>query len=287
VVRQSSPTVRNRELGRLLKDFREARNLTAAQVAKDVGLSQAAISRLETASRPSPRAGPPTVRALCSYYGLDASTTERLVQMAKEGSQPGWWQRYNLESPTATFLDLESAAVSIDTFEALVVPGLLQTKAYAKEVIEPLRLHFSAEQLARTVESRIERQRILTGESPPFYHAVIDEAVLHRTIGSRDVMREQLRHILGVASDLPGVAVQILPFSAGANPGLNGAFTAMTFAEDLMPTVIYAEGQLGQVFDDEPDEVKRVKEAFSGLVGLALDEERSLSVIDERIRALS
>lgn len=287
MVRRSSPTLRNRELGALLKGYREARGLTAVHVAKDVGLSAAAISRLETASRTSPRSGPPHVRALCSYYGLDAQTTERLVQLAKEGSQPGWWQRYNLESPTATYLDLESAAVSIETFEALVVPGLLQTKEYAKEVIEPTRLNFSADQLARTVESRFERQRVLTGESPLFFHAIIDEAVLHRLIGNRDIMREQLRHIKELAAELSNVTVQILPFSVGANPGLEGTFAVLGFAADLLPTVVYTEGQLGQIFDDEPDEVKRVQDAFSGLAGLALEPERSLSVIDERIRALS
>lgn len=280
--------MRNRELGALLKGYREARNLTAAQVAKDVGLSPAAISRLETASRTSPRSGPPHVRALCSYYGLNAQTTERLVQLAKEGSQPGWWQRYNLESPTATYLDLESAAVSIENFEASVVPGLLQTKTYAKDVIQPTRSHFSADQLAETVESRLQRQQILTAENPLLFHAVIDEAVLFRIIGNRDIMREQLHHILQLASGLPNVTVQILPFSAGANPGLDGTFSVLSFAEvDLLPAVIYTEGQLGQIFEDDPDEVKRVRHAFSALVGLALDPERSLSLIDERIRALT
>jgi transcriptional regulator with XRE-family HTH domain len=287
VVRRSSPTVRNRELGALLKGYREARDLTAVQVAKDVGLSAAAISRLETAARASPRSGPPNVRALCSYYGLDAQTTERLVQMAKDGSQPGWWQRYNLESPTATYLDLESAAVLVENFEATVVPGLLQTKDYAKEVIEPIRLYFTADQLAQTVESRLRRQQILMGENALIFHAVIDEAVLYRVIGSHDILREQLRHIVQIASDLHNVTVQILPFSAGANPGLDGTFVALSFAEDLLPGVIYTEGQLGQIFEDEPDEVRRVRDAFSGLVSLALDPDRSLSVIDERIRKLS
>jgi transcriptional regulator with XRE-family HTH domain len=287
VVQRSSPTLRNRELGALLKGYREARNLTAVQVADDVGLSASALSRLETASRPSPRSGPPNVRALCSYYGLDVQTTERLVQMAKDGSQPGWWQRYDLESPTATYLDLESAAISIETFEASLVPGLLQTRDYANEVIKQTRPDFPADQLAKTVESRIQRQQILTGENPLRFHAVIDEAVLPRIIGDRSTMRDQLRHIRQLASELPNVTVQILPFSAGANPGLDGTFSVLSFAESLQPPVIYAEGQLGQIFEDEPEQVKRVKRVFSGLVSLTLDKKRSLSVIDERIRTLS
>ncbi len=287
MTRRSSPTVRNRELGALLRRYREAKNLTAAQVAKDVGLSPAAISRLETASRASPRSGAPNVRALCSYYGLDDRTTERLVQLAREGSQPGWWQRYDLESPTATYLDLETAAVSIDNFEASVAPGLLQTHDYAREVIAPLRLHFSADQLAETVESRIQRQRILTGDSPLQFRAVIDETIVHRVVGSAAVLREQLIHIRQLATDLPHVSVQILPFSAGVNPGLDGPFSVLEFAEDLLPPVIYTEGQLGQIFEDEPEEVERIRRAFGTLTDLALDARRSLKLIDERIRDLS
>lgn len=287
MVRRSSPTVRSRELGALLKQLRESRNLTATQVAEDVGLSAAVISRLETAARTSPRSGPPNVRALCSYYHLDDQTTERLVRLAKEAAQPGWWQRYSLESPTATYLDLESAAVFIETFEALVVPGLLQTRNYADEVIRPVRTQFTAKQLQETTEARLARQQALTGEDPLRLHAVIDEAVLCRVFGDRDVMREQLRHIRQLAADLPNVTVQVLPFSASASPGVDGTFAILNFTEDFLPAVVYVEGQLGQLFEDEPDEVKRVKNAFSGLVSLALDPERSLMVVDERIRELS
>jgi transcriptional regulator with XRE-family HTH domain len=274
-------------LGLLLKGYREERNLTAAQVAKDVGLAAAVISRLENATRASPRSGPPHVRALCSYYGLDSHTTERLVQMAKEGAQPGWWQRYDLESPTATYLDLESAALSIDNFEISVVPGLLQTKEYAKEVIAPMRAHFPADQLRWRVESRMQRQLVLTGESPLLFHSVFDEGVLHRVVGGRDVTREQLHHIRTVATRLPNVTVQILPFSAGATPALDGAFAVLDFAEDLLPTVVYAEGQLGQIFEDIPGEVNRIKAIFANLVGLAADPDQSLKMIDARIRELS
>ncbi|MCO8274946.1 helix-turn-helix domain-containing protein [Actinoplanes sp. TRM 88003] len=279
--------MRNRELGALLRRYREDRNLTAVQVARDVGLSPAAISRLETAARSSPRSGAPNVRALCSYYGLDDRTTERLVQLAKEGSQPGWWQRYDLESPTATYLDLETAAVSIDNFEMAVAPGLLQTHDYAREVIAPLRRHFTADQLAETVESRIQRQRILTGENPPRFHAIIDETIVHRIVGGSAVLREQMLHIRQLATELPHVSVQILPFSAGVNPGLDGPFSVLDFAEDLLPPVIYTEGQLGQIFEDEPAEVTRIRRAFDALAGIALDPESSLRMIDERIRDLS
>ncbi|BCJ47430.1 transcriptional regulator [Actinoplanes ianthinogenes] len=286
--RRSSPTVRNRELGALLKSYREARGLTAVQVAGDVGLSAAAISRLETASRSSPRTGVTQVRALCGYYGLDAQTTERLVQLAREGSKPGLWQRYDLESPTATYLDLESAAVSIDDFETAVFPGLLQTTPYAEAVIGTLRLHLSEDKRAQAVESRLRRQQILTAaENPLVFHAVVDEGVLHRIVGDRDVMRQQLRHVRDLATGVPTVTFQVLPFSAGASQALDGPFAVLSFAEKLLPTVIYTEGQLGQVFEDDPEVVARMEHAFSELAGLALDAEQSLRKIDEHIRALS
>ncbi|MDR6318060.1 helix-turn-helix domain-containing protein [Actinoplanes couchii] len=278
--------MRNRELGALLKGFREAKGLTAAQVAKDVGLSPAVISRLETASRTSPRSGAANVRALCSFYGLDAPTTERLVQLAREGSQPGWWQRFDLEEPTATYLDLETAALSIDTFESWIAPGLLQTREYASEVIQLLRSHLSAEQLTETLESRIQRGRILTGENPLIFHPVIDESVLHRSVGTRRILRDQLIHLRKAAA-LPNVTVQVLPFSAGINDGTNGPFSIMNFAEELMPPVVHSEGQLGQLFEDDPRVVGRVRQAFTALTAAALTPEESLNLIDERIRALT
>jgi transcriptional regulator with XRE-family HTH domain len=288
VERRSSPTVRNRELGALLKSHREALDLTAVQVAKDVGLSAAAISRLETASRTSPRSGVTQVRALCGYYGLDAPTTERLVQLAREGSQPGLWQRYDLESPTATYLELESAAVSIDDFETTVFPGLMQTTSYAEEVVGSLRLHLSEEKRAQAVESRLRRQQILTAaDNPLVFHAVIDEGVLNRIVGDHEVMRRQLQHVKDLATEVSTITFQILPFSAGASRALDGPFAVLTFAERLLPTVIYAEGQLGQVFEDDPTVVARLEHAFSELTELALDPERSLRKIDEKIRALS
>lgn len=287
MARRSSPTVRNRELGALLKGYREARNLTAAQVAKESGLSAAVISRLENASRTSPRSGVPNVRALCNYYGLDPRTTERLVRLAREGSQPGWWQRYELESPTATYLDLETAALTIEEFELSIAPGLLQTYDYAKEVIAPSRPKFSADQLTETVESRIQRQRILTGENSLIFDAVMDETILHRVIGNQRILREQLVHIRRLAAELPNVTVRILPFSAGVNPGLDGSFSILSFAEDLLPPVVYTEGQLGQLFEDDAREVARVRQTFTDLTSAALDPEESLKLIDRTIGNLT
>lgn len=287
MVRRNSPTVRNRELGALLKGYREARNLSATQVASDLLISPATISRLETASRASPRSGPLLVRALCGYYALDPETTARLVQMAKEGSQPGWWQRYNLEPATATYLDLESAAASIENFETTFVPGLLQTMDYAKEVIQSMRPNFSADQLDRTVESRLARQQILTGDNPLSYHAVVDEAIFHRVVGNREVMRNQLQEIRRIASELHHVTIQVLPFSAGVSPGVDGPFAVLSFPEVVLPPVVYAEGQLGQVFNHDPDVAERARLVFSGLSSRALDPDQSLGVIDERIRSFS
>jgi transcriptional regulator with XRE-family HTH domain len=278
--------VRSRELGVLLRGFRERLGLTAAQAAAGAGLSPAVLSRIETAARAFPQSGLRNVRALASYYKLDARTTERLVALAKEAAEPGWWQRYDLESSTATYLGLESAASSIETFEAMVVPGLLQTKEYAREIIGPARADFTPEQLQEALDSRMARQEILSSENPLVLHAVIDEAVISRVFAGSDVMRAQLEHIRQVVNELSNVTVQVLPFSVAINPGSDGPFVIMNFTEEFLPGVVYAEGQLGQLFDDDPQQVERVKGVFMRLAGLALDPAQSLALIDKKIHEL-
>ncbi|WP_305789763.1 helix-turn-helix domain-containing protein [Symbioplanes lichenis] len=275
--RPSSPTARRSELGALLKRYREERGLTATEVAADVGVDVSTISRLENAQR-SPKEL--LVRALSNRYGLDAATTEDLVRMTREGRRRGWWERYDLETSTATLVGLESAATEIAGFETTVIPGLLQTEAYAKEVIRPVRLDFSADRLAQAVESRMGRQQILSGDSALHLHIVIDEAVLHRVVGDHDVMRDQLAH-LGAMAGRPNIRVQVLPFTAGASPGLDGSFSLLSFVGGgSLPPVVYTEGQLGQLFERRPEEVARCRQAFVLLTELALDPAQSIETID-------
>ena len=279
---RTSPTLLRRELGGLLRGYREERHLTAVAVAKATYIKPTQISRLETGQRPPQELH---VQVLCQFYGLDSQTTEQLMQMALEAREEGWWDSYDLEEPTEEYISLEAAASHIDNFEFTVIPGILQTRGYATEVVRPVRAAFSEERIAQTVESRLARQSILTGDSPVQYHAILDEGVLHRTIGGGRTMRDQLHHLIEV-SERPNVTVQVLPFSAGANPGLDGAFAVLHFTGDL-PSAAYTEGQLGQTFQYKPGEVERCLRAFRTLADLAADEETTRQIIRHQISAIT
>jgi transcriptional regulator with XRE-family HTH domain len=283
VGRRTSPTVRGRELGNLLRGYREAKGLTAVEVAAALEISPSQISRLETAQRQ------PVilyVRALCKFYELDDQVTARLVRIARESREEGWWQEYDLESPTATYLSLETAATSIRGFENYVVPGLLQTADYASAILEPLRSYLRKEKIAQTVDSRVARQQILTGDNAVQFHVIIDEAVLDHRVGGENVMVAQLETI-SRCSQLPNVTVQLLPRSVGAHPGMDGPFTVLSFAEEHMDSVVYTEGPLGQIFQDSSDEVSRRLSVFSTLSTLAANPELSYSMLQKRIEELS
>ena len=280
---RSSPSIRRRELGNLLRYYREARGLTATQAATELEVNPSLISRLENAQR---RPGIIYVRALCRLYDLDGPTTDHLVALTRQSQESGWWQRYDLESPTATYLSLESAARSISNFEVTVVPGLLQTPEYAAAVIKPVRSSFSNDQIGQRVESRIARQQILTGDTPVELHAIVDEGVLYRTLADPPMMAGQLRQLQKLSA-LPHVTLQILEFSAQPSPALDGGFTVMTFAEPSIAGVVYSEGQLGQAFQDKASEVARAERTFQAVAAVSADPEQSLTIIEDRIRAIS
>lgn len=270
-----NPTVRRRELGALLRRHRERLGLTAQQVAADLDVSPSQISRLETAQRMPQLL---LVRALCRRYGLDDESCDHLASLARAAREQGWWQPYDLESPIATYLSLESAAATVDAFECMVVPGILQTAEYAELIIRSVKPDYSPSQVSRMVEARIRRRQALSGDRGLTFHAVVDETVLSRSVGSSAVMRDQARSLLAFA-ERPNVTIQILPLSAGSSPALNGPFSLFGFAEEAMGPVVYTEGQLGEIFAESPAVVERARQLFGKLVELALSARRSVELI--------
>lgn len=281
MARPYSPTIPRLELGFRLRRHREALGLSSTQVAEAAYIDKAQLSRLENGQR---RAVVPYVEKLCRIYGLDPETTESLIDLAKAGQGQGWWQRYNVEAQTATYVSFESAADSVDEYHALVMPGLLQTPEYARTVVNALRPNFTDARVEQTVELRLARQQILTGDSPARIHAVIDESVLEKTLGRPEMMREQLKYLVE-AAQAKNITLQILRKDAGANPGLDGTFTLLNFTSGLEFSALYLEGQFGQIIQLEQEQVNRCRETFQVLAGLAADAAESSQIIKERIGA--
>src|SRR3989440_726380 len=234
VTTRASPTVRRRRLGLELRRLREAAGVTIDTVAERLECSSSKISRIETGHT---GATPRDVRDMLEVYGVSGAATEGLVQVAREARQKGWWHLYGTVL-TSAYVGLEAAASEIHAYEGQVVPGLLQTDNYAREMILKGRPDITQAELDRRVHVRMARQSLLTQDDPLRLWVVLDEAVFHRTVGGPTVMRRQLDHLAMVA-ELPNVTLQVLPFAAGAHAGMDGSFAILGYEDPADPDVVF------------------------------------------------
>ena len=272
--RGQGPTIRRRRLASELRRLREAADLTIDEVAEKLECSASKISRIETGHV---GVTPRDARDMLELYGQTGDEREALVQLAREARKPGWWQAYK-EVFTGTFVGLEADASSLRAFQALLVPGLLQTEPYARAVIRAMRPDADESDIQRRVDARTARQQLLTDPNPPEYWAVIDEAVLHRVVGGPEVMAHQADRLLAVAQ-LPHVTIQVVPFGAGAHPGMEGPFLILGFPEQADPDVVYVDSTSGGFFLELPPDVRRYILMFDHLRATALKPDDSVEVI--------
>lgn len=271
-----SPTLRRRRLGADLRRLREAADLTIEQVATALHFSDSKISRIENGQI---GVTPRDIRMMLEHYGVGDDEQEELVQVAREAQQRPWWQAYG-DKAVVPLVGLEAEAAQIDVYEASLVPGLLQTPRYAETVIRVLRPDFSPEQVERRVELRMARQSLLTRDHPPAFRAILDEAVLRRPVGSADVMRQQLDHLLEAAT-WPTVTLQIIPFAAGEHPGISGAFTIFEYPGPAEPDIVYLEHTTNDVYIESANETSLYREAFDRLCAVATRPEESRALVAE------
>ncbi|MEV8373616.1 helix-turn-helix transcriptional regulator [Kribbella sp. NPDC056861] len=243
-------------LGAHLRRMREDANITRGEAGYAIRGSESKISRLELG-----RVGFKVrdVEDLLSLYQLtDETERTRLINLAKQANNPGWWQRYDDITPNwfHSYLGLEMAAELIRTYEVQFVPGLLQTPDYARAVIRLGRGErpLPAAEIDRLVALRKTRQEILEGPTPARLWAIVDEAVLRRPIGGQAVLRAQLEHLAEV-SRLPNVTLQILPFDTGGYAATGGAFSLLRFADADLPDVVYIEHLTSAVYLDKLEDL--------------------------------
>jgi hypothetical protein len=274
MTRGQGPTVRRRRLAGELRRLREAAELTIDDVGDKLECSASKISRIETGHV---GVTPRDVRDMLELYGIAGDQREALVQLAREARKRGWWHAYN-EVFTGAFVGLEADASSLRAFQALLVPGLLQTERYTYAVIKAMRPDAEEGEIQRRVSARAARQELLTDDTPPQYWAVIDEAVLHRMVGGPDVMAEQLDRLAKVA-ELPHVTIQVVPFGAGAHPGMEGPFLILGFPEQADPDVVYVDSTSSGVYLELPPDVRRYSMMFDHLRAAALKPDDSVELI--------
>jgi transcriptional regulator with XRE-family HTH domain len=268
-----SPTVRRRELGALLRALRNQRGLTVDQVAAELLCSPSKVSRMETGQR---GATARDIRDLCSLYDVtDAALRERMMTLAAEGKQPGWWQSYDLDF--ATYVGLEADAVEISCYMSAVIPGIFQTPDYARAMHEAGFQGYSDNEIDGHVEVRMRRQARLTGDRALRLSVVLDEAALRRTVGGPAVMAAQLERLVEV-SEMPQIEIRAIPFEVGAHPAMESNFNILVFDSDASD-VVYVEGLIGWLYLHRPQDLDRYRQVFNRLCNIALSPQDSSKMI--------
>ncbi len=230
------------------------------------------------------------VEKLARLYRVDDETREQMVALALETHDRGWLHAYAdvISENFELYVDLEDTVSRLLWYEAELVPGLLQTKDYATAVISSVEDRDEVETFRR-VQLRLARQAVLTRETPdpPEVDIILNETVLRRPAGGPAVMAEQLRHVNEV-SRLPNVKVRVVPFAAGLHQGvMSGAFEILSFSPmdgDVEPTTVYRDGVHGDMYLEQPDQVRQYRATFRNLDANALDEDTSREWIDEAAR---
>jgi transcriptional regulator with XRE-family HTH domain len=283
-----SPPVRRRRLGAELRRLREGSGQTAEAVGKILGWSKAKVSRYELAQS---GLKPSDVRSLLDLYGIHGERRQRLLTLAEEATQRGWWEDFTdvLTPELAAFIGLEAEATSELQWQVSVIPGLLQTERYAWHVmsgfqgVRPAR----SEVIDRRVQARLKRHQVLAREQPLELTAILDESVLRRQRGDRSVMNEQLQHLVQI-SEKPNVTIRIIRLDGPKGLALD-SFTILQFgkAHDTpLHDVVSAESVQSYLYVEGEADTFEFRLAFDGLANDALGAEESRDFISDIARQL-
>ncbi|MGH4011472.1 MAG: helix-turn-helix domain-containing protein [Pseudonocardiaceae bacterium] len=273
-----TPTIRLRRLAAEMRRLRESNGMTREDVSERTSINEATIYRLETArvQRPQKR----TLAALLDLYGVTDPHRAELLELGREAGKQGWLQPYHSELPEeyTTYIGFEAEARSVNNYESLFVPGLLQTEDYARAVIGGVLPMASEHEVEQRVQARIDRQRLLSKPDPLKLWAIVDEAALHRQVGGPNVMHAQLTHLIKAAAE-PNVTLQVIPYSAGAHAGMPGSFILIDFPNPADPDVVYIDSLAGDLFLEKEADLRRYRLLFEHLRAVASSPDHTTSML--------
>ncbi|MFE5401536.1 helix-turn-helix domain-containing protein [Streptomyces sp. NPDC056580] len=284
--RRAAPTVGQVVLGKRLQELREAAGLSREEAARVLRVASATVRRMEMAEVALKI---PYVQVLLAAYGAAGEEQAAFVRLAEEANQPGWWQRFHDVLPDwfSLYVSLEGAARIVRSYEPHFVPGLLQTEAYARAVLEAGTIGQSGpESIERHVSLRMARQRLLERDDPPHLWVIMDETVLRRPVSvDAAVMRDQLDRLLEYA-DRDRVTLQLAEFAAGPHPGTYAPFTLFRFAEPELPDMVFTEYLTGALYLDSRQEVSTHLEVLDHMTARASSARRTRQLLREHRGAL-
>ncbi|UGT63686.1 helix-turn-helix domain-containing protein [Nocardia asteroides] len=270
-------TVGLRRLAAMLLEMREDAQLGKEEVSSRTGINITTLYRIETAqARPQRR----TLMAMLDLYDVDDKQREEAIELLTTALKPGMARAYegSVSEVYAAYINFESEALSARHYQTSTVPGLLQTYEYANAVIDTSMPKLEASMMESRAKARMDRGVNLTKDEPLELWVVMDEAAIRRVVGGPVTMRGQLERLLQEIKR-KNVILQILPFDAGAHPGMAGAFTLLDFPNPADPELVYIEGLAGDELIEGHTEIRRFGVIFDQLRAMALSPRDSAAMI--------
>ncbi|RKS10779.1 helix-turn-helix protein [Nocardiopsis sp. Huas11] len=275
--------MRLRRLALELRRAREASGLTAAKAAKHLGWSSTKVTRMEATE--AKRIKPEDLDKLMDLYGTtDPAKRECMQALAKDARLRGWWSKYKDVFKNESLPDFETEATVLRTYQAQVIPGLLQVPEYTAAIFRGAR-YTDPQEIERRVDARMNRRGILVRLSPVHLRAVIDEAAFLRPVGGDSVMIEQLKHVLHMAQ-MPNIDIQVLPLRKGEHAGLTAPFVIMDFPNPLDTPIVCVPTLTDALYLEEPDDIEMYSATFGDIQGSAASALESAEIISGHIRRL-
>jgi hypothetical protein len=269
-------------LGAQLRRLRNDAGITREQAGEAIRASEWKIHRLENGQVGYKERD---IIDLLRFYGItDHKEIDAFIALAQEANRPGWWDSYSDLLPQwfRVYIDLESAAALIRSYEGQLVPGLLQTEGYMRALMQGA-FEESPKDTERRIELRLARQALLTRPGGPRLWAVVDEAALRRSVGGREVMRAQVGRLLE-ATELGSVVLQVLPLAVGAHPGMAATFAILRFPDEALPDVVYLEHLDSAMYVDKRESVDHYKRVMEVISARSAAPEQTPEILDRVLR---
>ncbi|WP_037364662.1 helix-turn-helix domain-containing protein [Amycolatopsis orientalis] len=279
---RSDPSALRFLIGHDLRTARERASLKQTEAAKVLSCSQAKINYLETGKT---QQKPDEVTELLRAYGADVEHVDRMSSLAGRADQGTWWAPFGDVLPNwfKTFVGLEGLAAAEFAYESLLLPGQLQTADYAAGLLVG-NLRVAPMDAPQVVRARLAHQRLADDTKPLRFRAVIEEYVLDRIVGSPQVMRAQLEHLLALMQR-DNVELHVMPVSVAVHDGLDGDFLLLDF--DEAQSIGYIEYPTGAIYVQDQDQVGAYTLSADRLCAAALSASESADAIAARIEILT
>ncbi|WP_308817723.1 helix-turn-helix domain-containing protein [Pseudonocardia alni] len=291
-----SPAAARRRLGAELRELRTAAGLRLSDVGQRLERSQATVSRLENGTTPARAVD---IEMLLNLYAdrivVEAGRRELILDLLADSRRQEWFKPYRdvinsdmTDEHVGTYMEYESYAAALVSYEPDLVPGLLQTPEYAAAVVAVYFPGHDERRRERLVQLRMLRKDHLDKENPLEIDVILGEGALRRQFGSIETRAAQLE---AIASEINRgrrtVRVRIVPATLALPAAIGGPFVVMTFQDDRDQDIVYIEGRAGATYLRNSDEVETYQKQFASLAAAALDDDSALAFIAEMIDSLS